>query len=206
MDAGSEAADLMVALDIHAQLVQNLGVLDEADILIGKVGVVAVGLNSTLIGVLGGILLQQIQILIAIGLGQAAEDHVCLGILLLSINTSHQFAQRAADELHVHIGVLLVEDLQEHFVIHVSLSGVDHHGAGQRGGIIAIVCVRLLGLAAGHQGQGHDQGKKQAQKLFHVLSPFCCLVLYRHCIIAAQIRGTGTAPYIWISRPRLMRI
>ena len=147
-----------IAVHVHAQFFQNLGILDEAHILIGKVGVIAVGFHGALVGILGGVLLQQVQVLVAVGLGQAAEDHVRLGILFFRIHPGRQFAQGAADKLDLHIGIGFIEDFQEHFVVYVRLGGVDHHRAGQSG-IVAFG--GGLVPAAGCQGQDHRQGQQQ---------------------------------------------
>ena len=94
-----------VAVDVNAKLREDLRVLDEADVLIGEIGVVAVGLHRAVGGVLRGVLLKEIDVLVAVGLGEAAEDDVSLRIFLFRIDTGGQLAEGAADELNVNIGV-----------------------------------------------------------------------------------------------------
>ena len=166
-----------VAVDVNAKLREDLRVLDEADVLIGEIGVVAVGLHRAVGGVLRGVLLKEVDVLVAVGLGEAAEDDVSLRIFLFRIDTGGQLAEGAADELNVNIGVKLVENAEEHFVVNVGLRAVDDDGAGKGrfldGGIRFRIggCGRFRGrglgggglLAAGAQRKDHGQREDKCE-------------------------------------------
>ena len=163
-----------IAVHINAQLSEQFGVLDEADVLIGEVGVVAVGFDCAVIGVLRGVLLKQVDVLVAVGLGETAEDDVGLRIFLFGVDTGGQLTERAADELNIDVGVKLVEDVEEHLVVNIGLRAVYDDSAGKRGllgGGLGVGCgsFRCGGfgwgglLAAGAQHEDHGQCEDECE-------------------------------------------
>ena len=147
-----------IAIDINAKLFEQGGVLQQAYVLIGEIGVVAVGLYAALVSILRRVLLKKIQVLVAVRLRQTAKDDVALRVFFFCIDTSNQFANGTADKFNLNVGIVCVEDLKEYLVVNICLGAVDRHSAGQIGfrGLSRFFRLGFLGgrFVSGFRGLG----------------------------------------------------
>ena len=161
-----------VAFDGHAQLLLKLGVHDQAHVLGVLHGVVVVLVHHRLLVIVHGrVLIEAVPVGVAVGLEQAAADHVRLGIGRLVAHAGNQGAQGILDPFDLAIGIYAVPDL-----FHDGLLTVVHGGVHDDG-IAHLFCIARprgpLRTGRRRKAQHKRQSQNQGNEFLHGFpSPF----------------------------------
>ena len=120
--------------------------------------------------------LEDVSVAVAVGVGHAAPDQVAHGVGCLASQTGGQLAGGAVDDLHLNIGVFLIEAGDQSIQVGVGHGGVEDQVAGQLNGLLGAgagtsagagsgaggggsAALVVIAGATGNQRQGHGRGQ-----------------------------------------------